>query len=192
MSSDAEKMPRSRDELAHAFPFAVCKDALAALSVLSENRYSTRWKPFSLRLGNELISIPDRIYYDPPILQTVRLNRLESELLDCLFTRHHDGFVRQKHLARIIQSQNIWIPCFVIPLIGEYVVEIIRVVQENLPGLKASVYADFVRANPDFLALTEQRVISYWDCYYRSIKREKYPGFVVLDFFKSIVKDGNQ
>jgi hypothetical protein len=182
----------SKDELVQAFPSELRNDARIALSVLSENRYSSRWHPFPLRLGNELLEIPDRIYYDPPELQTFPTTRLQSELLDCLFTRHHDGIVREKHLARIIRSQNIWVPCFVIPLIGEYVVEILRVIQENLPHLDTLAYVNFVRDNPEFLALTGQRVISYWDCYYRSIPKEEYPGFRVLDFLKSIAKNGDE
>jgi hypothetical protein len=180
------KIIHSKEELTQAFPAALRKDALSALSALSENRYSSRWQAFSVRLGSELLSIPSRIYYDPPGLEAMRFTRLESEILDCLFTRHHDGFVRQKHLARIIRSPNAWVPCFVFPLVGEYVVEILRVIQENLTYLEASIYADFVRANPEFLNLTEQRVLSYWDCYYRSIKKEGYPGFLILDFLKSI------
>jgi hypothetical protein len=187
----ADEMSHSKDELVQAFPSTLRKDARTALSVLSENPYSSRWQTFSVRLRNELVSIPNRIYYEPPVLQTFQLTKLESELLDCLFTRHHDGFVRQKHLAQIIRSQNVWIPCFVVPLVGEYVVEILRLIQENLTHLETSIYADFVRANPEFLALTEQRVISYWNCYYRSIRKEEYPAFLVLDFLKSIVKDGN-
>ena len=193
MSSDSNKLSHGRDELSQAFPFALKEGALRALSVLTENRFSARWTPFALRLGNEVISIPYRIYYEPPADQAITgLNRIESEMLDCLFTRHCNGFVRQKHLARIIQSHNSWIPCYVVPLIGEYVVEIIRVIQENSQYLKARAYADFVRANPDFLLRTEQRAVSYWDCYYRSIKRDQYPAFAVLDFLKSIAKDADR
>src|SRR6266566_3784631 len=112
----------------------------------------------------------------------------KGESWDCLFTRHHDGLVRQTHLARIIRSRNAWIPCFVVPLVGEYVVEILRVVHENLTHLETSIYADFLGSNPEFLNLTEQRVVSYWDCYYRSIKKNEYPGFLILDFLKSITK----
>jgi hypothetical protein len=187
-----DKTNRSKDELVRAFPWALRRDAWAAVPALSENRYSSRWQAYSMRLGNELVSIPNRIYYDPPVLQTLWLTELESELLDYLLARHRDGFVRQKHLVRIIRSRNAWIPCFVIQLVGEYVVEILRLIQENLPHLETSTYADFVRANPEFLALTEQRIISYWDCYYRSIRKEEYPGFLILDFLKSIAKDGNQ
>jgi len=185
----SDKTIHSKDELTKAFPSALRKDVLSALSVLSENRYSSRRQAFSVHVGSELLSIPSRIYFDPPVLQAMRLTRLESEILDCLLTRHHDGFVRQKHLSRIIRSQNAWVPCFVFPLVGEYVVEILRVIQENLTYLETSLYADFVRANPDFLNLTEQRVVSYWDCYYRSTQKESYPGFLILDFLKSTAKD---
>ena len=184
-------MSESKDELIRAFPSVLGVEAQNALSVLSENPVHPNSEPFFVRVGEETVSIPCRIYFEPPESETFRLSETESELLDCLLTRHHDGVVRQKHLARIIRSQNAWIPCFVVPLVGEYVVEIIRLIQENLPYLKSPAYAGFVRANPEYLALTEKRVMSYWNCYYRRTKREEYPGFLVLNFLKSLVKDGN-
>lgn len=190
-SSDESKLPeekRTKEELANAFPLATRRDALVAISALSENPFSSCWQTFSLYLGNELLALPQRIYYVPPVLQTLRLNALQTEILDCLFTRHHDGFVRQIHLERIIRSQNAWIPCFVVPLVGEYVVEILQVIRENLTHLDTSVYAESLRSNLEFLDLIEQRVLSYWDCYYRSIKKQEYPGFLILEFFKSITK----
>jgi hypothetical protein len=186
------EMNRSKDELFQSFPLALRDDVRTALSLLPEDRYSSNWRFFSVRLGEELLSIPNRIYFDLSVLQTGQLTELQSELLDCLLTRHHDGIVRQKHLARVIRSQNIWVPCFVVPLVGEYVVEILQVIQANLPHLDTSTYGDFARANPEFLELTGSRVMSYWDCYYRSIPKEEYPGFQVLDFLKSITKTGNQ
>jgi hypothetical protein len=190
-SGDESKLPeakRTKEELANAFPLAIRQDAFVAISALSENRFSYRWQTFSLHLGDELLALPRRIYYVPPVLQTLRLNALQTEILDCLFTRHHDGLVREAHLGRIIRSQNAWIPCFVVPLVGEYVVEILQVIHENLTYLGTPVYAEFLRSNPEFLDLIEERVLSYWDCYYRSIKKQEYPGFLILDFFKSITK----
>jgi hypothetical protein len=68
------------------------------------------------------------------------------------------------------------------------VIEILQVIHENLTYLDTSVYAEFLRSNLEFLDLTEQRVLSYWDCYYRSIKKQEYLGFLILDYFKSIAK----
>jgi hypothetical protein len=110
-------------------------------------------------------------------------------------TRYHDGFVRQKHLERIIGSENIWIPPFVIQLVGEYVIEILQVVDHNLSNLNVSIYEQFIWWNPEFMALTERRVASYWNEYYRrpasgrmAYEREEYVGFRLLKFFKSLGK----
>jgi hypothetical protein len=39
-----------------------------------------------------------------------------------------------------------------------------------------------VRANGEFIALTEQRAVSYWSCYYRDrFARREYPAIATLD-----------
>jgi hypothetical protein len=112
-------------------------------------------------------------------------------------TRHHDGFVRQKHLERIIRSENIWMPPFVIRLVGEYIVEILDATDQNLSNLDISIYEQFAWWNPELIALTEQRVISYWNEYYRprdgrriSYERNDYVGFWLIRFFKSLARNG--
>jgi hypothetical protein len=81
-----------------------------------------------------------------------------------------------------------WIPPFVVQLVGEYVIEILFVIHKNLLNLNTSLYEQFLRMNPGFLAITEQRVISYWNCYHRwNYTRDEYIGFEVLQFFKSLV-----
>jgi hypothetical protein len=43
-------------------------------------------------------------------------------------------------------------------------------------------YEEFVRANSEFIALTEQRAVSHWSCYYRDrYARREYPAIVALD-----------
>jgi hypothetical protein len=139
-------------------------------------------------VDDELMSIPYRIYHDPTKTSKDLLNSRQKQLVDCLFTRHSDGFVRQKYLAKIIGLNKTWVAPFVIQLLGEYVIEIIRVIEENLGKLDISVYKSFLDANPEFLILTEQRVASYWDCYYRPQQREGYAGFRVLRFFRELAK----
>lgn len=65
-------------------------------------------------------------------------------------------------------------------------VEIQQLIEARLKNLEQSVYRAFLLANPEFLALTEQRVISYWDCYYRTRKRDDYAGFRVLRFLQEL------
>jgi hypothetical protein len=135
--------------------------------------------------------MPGRIHNDPELIHVAQLTELQREIIDCILTRHSDGFVREQNLARIIRSKNAWVPPFVIQLVGEYVIEILRVVHANLQNLDGAAYRTFLRANPAFFATTQRRVISYWNCYYRNYPREQYVGFQLLEFFKSLVGDSD-
>src|SRR5713101_660335 len=127
-------MAQANSDLANAFPTAVRKDALVAISELPEPFIESRGS-FSVLVGGEIVSIPSRVYYEPGQIDGLRLTSLQKELVDCLLTRHHNGWVRQKHLQRIVCSPNFWIPPFVIQLVGEYVIEILQVIHNNLSNL---------------------------------------------------------
>jgi hypothetical protein len=108
------------------------------------------------------------------------------EILNCILSRHSDGFVRQRSLEKILSSNNIWIPAFVIQLAGEYVVEILELIARNLHSFDTRIYSDFVMNNPKFLELTAQRIESYWDCYYRSTNRGEHAGFRILRYLQDL------
>lgn len=180
-------MHHSNDELVRAFPTALRDNAVLALSAFPENPHPS--STFSVRVADDVVALPYRIYHDPALIDTALLTSLQKELVDCLLTRHQDGFVRHERLTRIIAGNHIWNPPFVVQLVGEYIVEIIRVVHQNLGNLDIPIYEQFLRMNPKFLALTEQRVISYWNCYYRNYGKDEYAGFQVLKFFKAFVGD---
>jgi len=115
-----------------------------------------------------------------------KLSSLQKHLVNCVLTRHKDGYVRQSRLDQIIGFNQPWVPAYLIQLLGEYVVEIQQLIEARLQDLDKNVYRNFLVANPELFALTEQRVISYWDCYYRTRAREDYVGFRVLRFFEEI------
>jgi len=141
----------------------------------------------SVRVTGEDLSIPYRIYHDPALIDTARFTSRQVELLDCLLTRHRDGFIRQEHLARIIRCNHDWIPPFVVQLAGEYVVEIVQAIWMNSGSLDTGLYRRFLKDNSAFFAITRQRVISYWDCYHRWQRRQDYAGFRLLDLFDRLV-----
>jgi hypothetical protein len=173
-------------ELASAFPSSVRHEALQAATAFPDTRILG--ESFSVRVSNEDVKIPFRLYNDPTLIQSTSVSGIQQELVDCLLTRHSDGLVREQHLVRIVGSDHVWVPPFVVQLVGEYVVEILRVIHQNLHSLDSSSYVSFLRANPHFLATTEQRVMSYWNCYYRDQKREEYVGFKLLKFFQALVR----
>jgi hypothetical protein len=172
--------------LVAAFPTALREHVLAALETFPEPEHPAAGG-FSVRVAGELVTIPYRLYHSPNQIKTEHLTDLEKEIVDCLLTRHHDGFVRQQHLERIIRSGNPWVPPFVVQLLGEYSIEIIGVIHEHLNSLDRPLYREFLQANPAFFTQTAQRVESYWDRYHRAHPKGEYVGFKVLEFFKSPV-----
>jgi hypothetical protein len=108
-------------------------------------------------------------------------------ILHCIYTRHHDGFVRQHHVESLMASRESWVVPFVIRLLGEYVVEIVNVIYEGLKldDPASSVrrqYGSFVIENRDLLAQVRGRAASYWDRYYR----DDYPQWRSYPGIKSI------
>jgi hypothetical protein len=95
-------------DLVMAFPASLRKDALAVASVLPKNPRPC--KTFSVSVAGEKVAIPQRIYHSPlDIAVGFRLGwrtALQKEIIECLFTRHSDGFVRQKSLSRVIPSDR--------------------------------------------------------------------------------------
>ncbi len=165
-------------KLAAAFPSSIRSDARFALQhVLEEGSVHDHSIGLVIMQGEALV-IPSRIYFDPPgSAAMASLNPRQRAIVDCVFSRHHDGFLREKHLRALFYSSERFVPPFVIQLLGEYVIEIQQVLAENIDSLRKEPYLSFVAENPAFMELTRKRIISYWDCYHRRVTRH-YRDFV--------------
>ena len=140
--------------------------------------------PFTVDVRGETVSIPTRIYHPEPTAD-VELTGTQRLVLHCLYSRHHDGKVRQRHVEQILVSSEPWVVPFVVQLLGEYVLEIVLSIAKGLPAHSAQLYGEFIVANPAFFARTQRRVVSYWDCYYRRQYPvfRSYPGCVLAEAF---------
>jgi hypothetical protein len=178
--------PGAAADLEEAFPRRLRAVVRAALKVLPSAEFPPL-SSFRVLLSDEVVTIPYRIYAAEPSADSEKaLPPMQRAVLDCLYTRHHDGWVRQRRLERVVGLVEPWVAPFVVQLIGEYVEEILLVIEQSLvPGLAApgslvdSVYGGFASENLRFMALTGQRATSYWDCYYRRRHPElsDYPGY---------------
>jgi len=166
--------------LVRAFPSEIQEDVKVAVARLPRDAHSFRIRRYSVKVGDEILSIPKRVYHDISKIHLGSLSPLQMEILNCILSRHVDGFVRQSSLERVLGSNNIWIPAFVVQLAGEYVVEILALIERNMASFDHGIYSEFLVNNPAFLELTAQRIKSYWDCYYREINRNEYAGFRIL------------
>jgi len=131
--------------------------------------------------GEEVL-IPSRIYNPAP--RRLGLFRTTNGLIsDCLYSRHCDGHIRQRRLVSLLRADEAWVVPFVIQLLGEYVVEILAALQASGDVLRGAQYTEFSEQNPEFVARTKSRIVSYWDCYYRRQfpMISEYPGFLAAE-----------
>ncbi len=139
----------------------------------------TERKPLggSLRASSgESVRIPYRIYNAEPTEESVaRLTPLQQTVLHCLYTRHHDGFVRQTASGAGDRSSFLWVVLYVVQLMGESVVEILGVLADRLDLETRHGVSRLACATDDSLRgecrivsrRPPRRVTSYWNCYYR-------------------------
>ena len=182
-----------------AFPSPLHAKLAGVVAVLgpSELDRNTSLGDFTVTVGQHVLRIPERVYTGEPSEEGLAsLDHLQKTALACWLSRHHDGRIRQRCLEVVIAAEQDWVVPYVVRLVGEYVVEILEVIDSRLreqlerSGVLRQHYMAFVRANPGFIELTRQRVLSYWDCYYRSRWPKSlrlrpnytdYPGFRVME-----------
>lgn len=177
---------QAEQEVVRGFPAALRADAETVVELLPRPWRCLGADAHRVVVQGEALEIPVRIYTpDPPILAARRRSVVQRLIAGCVDSRNSDGYVRQAACAHILPSAEPWVVPYVIQLLGEYVVEISALILEGLSAQSSfewPAYRDFVAANGEYMALTEQRAISYWSCYYRpDYRRVEYPALVALD-----------
>lgn len=163
-----------------AFPRRLNESVREAVSVLMPSRHAPT-EPREVRLGEERLLIPYRIYNDVALGKVV-VGPENSAVLACILTRHHNGFVRQRNAAKLYVEPFDWVVPFVLLLVGEYVSEILSDIERAIPSMDLQTYRRVIAQNHALWETTQRRVTSYWDVYYRRQfpRRDDYVGFRVL------------
>jgi hypothetical protein len=187
LSEPPRRTPEGDGLLRRAFPERVREDVDAVCDLIPPSRLNPvtgeTWKGRggSVRIDGEAVQTVGRIYN--PVLETIPAGALPPEraqLLACLYSRHANGFVRERQLPSIFDTEATWTPLFVLQLLGEYVVEIAAAIDQHLARLDRSAFIAFRDTNPDFVALTCERVVSYWRCYFASTRLVDHPPHRVM------------
>ncbi|VVD68451.1 hypothetical protein PPN31114_00476 [Pandoraea pneumonica] len=175
----------SLETLTKAFPESL-RSEVGVVSNLMRS-YKIGSHGLAVMVGGQSLQIPYRVYYAPDESLFANLNDVQSVMYACMLTRNPDGYVRQRQVQRLAESSAPWVAPFVAQLCGEYVIEILSAVEASIPSMDHAVYGAFFRENPQFFRATRDRMISYWDCYYRSRyqRASDYVGFRLFDQFKN-------
>ncbi|MFJ8039616.1 hypothetical protein ACIRBX_03760 [Kitasatospora sp. NPDC096147] len=183
--------------LAAAFPSELAADVRAVLALLPAAEHRPV-ESFAVRVGDEVLAIPERLHHaELPTATVELLTPRQRKVLHCLYTRHHDGRVRQRHLAPLLTATDPWVVPYTVRLLGEYVLEILTDLRDGyrellVPGARGhAVYGQFVLDNPEFFARTERRLVSYWSEYHRHAYQsfQGYPGGTALDHLRAAASD---
>jgi hypothetical protein len=149
------------DVIRSTFPAAVGADLDAVLSVLPTGPEYERVIGPEVSVQGERFGIVSRLYVPEPDPAALReLTDGQRLVLACLYTRHHDGFVRERHV-RDVRGSEPWLPVFTLQLAGEYVAEVCQRAYFQAHAIPREVYRAFADENPDFMHVIRQRVVSY-------------------------------
>lgn len=179
-----------KDIIKQAFPadFAESLDRLSPILSVSTGCYPIRY--FSVSVNNDILNIPGRIYFSAPseaVFNT--LNDQDQLIVACWFSRHHNGYVRERFLRLIPQFDQAWVIAYVMTLCGEYVIEILDYVWLNREKFDKRVLAQWIHENPAFYMTLKSRIGSYWGCYYRTKYFHDYVGHHLIRFFNKVRKE---
>lgn len=191
MKSSDNIFQTNRLKLINAFPFELEEDVETVVNFLSDKTFNIHpTVKQEVILDEQKLIIPGRVYFDEPTDTTGNnLTVLQQTILNCIYLRHYNGFVRQRRLEKLIDNTyDYFVIPYIFQLLGEYVIEILQVADKHINDKTIENYLKFSAENPMYRQQTESRMISYWNEYYRAIptykKLNNYIGKQIFDKLK--------
>lgn len=185
-------MDKYRSIFSDAFPNELESDINSILGIMKLNNELHSNSTFEVIVGGEKIHIPERIYHEEPTeSEEIKMTAFQRQILNCFFTRHHNGYVRQRRLRSIFDNGNVekWMIPYILRLTGEYVEGIINDIYLNIDLIDVDNLKDFINNNKYFIKLTEDRIASYWNEYHRwRISRDEYSGYKIKKTLNSLTR----
>ena len=166
------------------FPIELNIEYIHVLSVISKKTvnnvscgisdgYNSDNEVYYLSDGS-MVRFPYRIYFEDDEYAYSILDDIEKAIYDCIYTRHCDGHIREKHLERLLSiKMQEWFMPYLLRLSSEYVVEIVELIYKEIKGRDNQRIQIFCHNNPLLLKRAYTRMTSYWECYYKN----QYPEF---------------
>ena len=131
-------------------------------------------------LGNAQLSFPYRLYtVEVEEALYIKLESLERMVLNCIYSRSCDGYVREKHIKALLSDDYPdWVIPYIVKVCDEYVVEILQTVYDHLRDVDSTIYKRFCADNRASFCKSYNRMISYWNEFYRDtcFRYEDYVG----------------
>ena len=116
-----------------------------------------------------VIEFPYRIYYIDNSDEFIdSLNEKQKMIVHCIYSRSCDGFIRQKHMnSLLLMDYEDWAIPYIVKICDEYVIEILEMIYEILKDQDTERIKRFCLQNNVSFCKSYNRMISYWNEYYR-------------------------
>ncbi len=161
----------------------ICVKTINNVAVGVQDGYNSENEYYLLSDGTK-IKFPYRIYFVDDDSVYEKLTNIEKMIYDCIFTRSCDGHIREKHLINLLNTKiPEWCMPYILKISSEYVVEIIELIYDSLKNKDNTSMQVFCLNNPKLLKRAYQRMVSYWNEYYRSRYR-KFNAYVGRKLFR--------
>jgi hypothetical protein len=135
-------------------------------------------------LGHCQIVFPYRLYtvdIGDSILE--KLDITEKTILHCIYSRSCNGHVREKHIRALLSMDfPDWVIPYIVKVCDEYIVEIVQMVYDNLKDKNTGRFKAFCADNHDTFCRSYNRMISYWNVFYRD-RYSKFDSYVGRKLF---------
>lgn len=155
-------------EAVKSIPFAQNPIKLADGNEHFVDKFVSDYKPQIFNLRGEKLKIPYRVYFEQPKHEDlITLNIQQRIILNCIYLRHQNGFIREQNLINLLKTDAYFTLPFKIQILGEYVIELISILDKGITDQNVSKYAELLNHNLFYWKQTQSRIVSYWDVYYR-------------------------
>jgi hypothetical protein len=135
--------------------------------------------------NDNLIKFPYRIYYIDNSDEFIdSLNEQQKMIVHCIYSRSCDGFVRQKHMnSLLLMDYEDWSIPYIVKICDEYVLEILEMTYEILKDQDTERIKNFCFQNNILFCKSYNRMISYWNEYYR-FKYKNFQQYIGRKLFR--------
>jgi hypothetical protein len=158
--------------IASCFPQSLWADVRRVTTIMPAYRHSPlvvnqnpagRLVPVKVTIEGEAVNVLNRTYSGEPAGELVAsLSTRQRLIYDCVYARHWDGFVRERHVEGLLAGAEPWIPTFVLELLGEYVIEIAQMIDKAADVIPRDAYQRYAVGNPAYLKRICKKIVSYY------------------------------
>lgn len=159
----------TKEAILASFPEELSEDVLDSLKLLGVSKHEVHNdQSYSSFTPLPREKIPYRVYF--PSIHPASFKKCscrQRAIIASIMSRHHDGFHREIWVRELMQHPETWTVPFVAYALGDYVMEVVTVVEEMLGDEWVALFKNF--AVSDFIDTNSlsQRIFTYWDIYYR-------------------------